>query len=266
VLAYFGIQHREGIDLMKAMFRMTAWTLAVALVVLPVVAILNGWMGGNRWPMRSLRVSGEFKLVSDQHVRESVLPLVNRGYFAVDLEQVRSNIAALPWVKQVDVRKRWPDRLEVVVSEYKPLARWGENKLLAENGEIFNAPKNAAYKLPLFEGPDARATEMMAFYSYTKPLFLGLGLQVSTVRMTARGSWNVLLSDGLEIEVGRADMQQRLARFARLMTQIKSDDSRQLVKADLRYTNGFALVWKKAEVKPSASSVTVLNMASQGST
>jgi cell division protein FtsQ len=251
---------------MKALFRMTAWTLAIALVILPVVAILNGWIGGSRWPMRSLSVSGEFKLVSDQRVRESVLPLVSRGYFAVDLEQVRNKIAGLPWVKQVDVRKRWPDRLEVVVSEYKPLARWGEKQLLSENGEIFAAPKNAIYKLPLFEGPDLRASDMMAFYSYTKPLFLGLGLQVNTVRMTQRGSWNVLLSDGLEIEVGRTDMQQRLARFARLMTQIKSDDARQLAKVDLRYTNGFALVWKKPEAKPASSSVTTQNTASQGST
>jgi cell division protein FtsQ len=251
---------------MKAMFRMTAWTLAIMLVIFPVVAILNGWIGGDRWPMRSLRVSGEFKLVSDQQVRQSVLPLVNRGYFAVDLEKVRGKIAALPWVKQVDVRKRWPDRLEVVVSEYKPLARWGETQLLAENGEIFSAPKNAKYKLPLFEGPDLHAADMMAFYSYTKPLFLGLGLQVNTVRMSARGSWNVLLSDGLEIEVGRADMQQRLARFARLMTQIRADDSRRLAKVDLRYTNGFALVWKKAEAKPARSIVTPQSTALQGST
>jgi cell division protein FtsQ len=255
---------------MKALFRMTAWALAIALVILPVAAILNGWIGGSRWPMRSLSVSGEFKLVSDQQVRQSVLPLVNRGYFAVDLEQVRSKIAALPWVKHVDVRKRWPDRLEVVISEYKPLARWGKEKLLAENGEIFMAPKNAVYKLPLFDGPDLHAADMMAFYSYTKPLFLGLGLQINTVHMSARGSWNVVLSDGLEIEVGRADMQSRLARFARLMTQVKNDDTRQLAKVDLRYTNGFALVWKKPETKPAAketsSPATPQNTASQGST
>lgn len=132
--------------MMKALFRVTAWTLAIALVVLPVAAVLNGWIGGERWPMRHLRVSGEFNLVSDQQVRETVLPNVNNGYFAVNLEQVRQNIGALPWVKQVDVRKRWPDRLEVTVAEYKPLARWGEKKLLAENGEIFAIPKKCKIK------------------------------------------------------------------------------------------------------------------------
>ena len=37
--------------MMKAFFRLTAWTLAIALVVLPVAAVLNGWIGGERWPM-----------------------------------------------------------------------------------------------------------------------------------------------------------------------------------------------------------------------
>ncbi len=232
--------------MMKAVFRLTAWTLAIALVVLPVAAVLNGWIGGERSPMRHLRVSGEFNLVTDQQVRDTVLPNVDKGYFAVNLEQVRQNIAALPWVKQVDVRKRWPDRLEVTVAEYKPLARWGEKNLLAENGEIFAIPKNAKFKLPIFEGPDASTSDMMAFYSYAKPLFLTMGLQVQSVRMSARGSWSLTLSDGLEIEVGRGEPQQRLARFARLMPQIKNDElNRQLIRADLRYTNGFALSWKQ---------------------
>lgn len=248
--------------MMKALFRLTAWTLAIALVVLPVAAVLNGWIGGERWPMRHLRVSGEFNLVSDQQVRETVLPNVKKGYFAVDLEQVRRNISVLPWVKQVDVRKRWPDRLEVTVAEYKPLARWGENKLLAENGEIFAIPKNAKFKLPLFEAPDANTSDTMSFYSYAKPLFLTMGLQIQSIQMSARGSWSLTLSDGLEIEVGRGEPQQRLARFARLMPQIKNDAlNRQLIRADLRYTNGFALSWKQA-----ASKGEVENNLQQGNT
>lgn len=247
--------------MMKALFRLTAWTLAIALVVLPVAAVLNGWIGGERWPMRHLRVSGEFNLVTDQQVRETVLPNVNNGYFAVNLEQVRQNIAGLPWVKQVDVRKRWPDRLEVTVTEYKPLARWGEKNLLAENGEIFAIPKNAKFKLPLFIGLDTNASDMMSFYSYAKPLFLGMGLQIQSIRMSARGSWNLTLSDGLEIEVGRGEPQQRLARFARLMPQIKNDElNRQLVRADLRYTNGFTLSWKQANKS------TAENKSQQGNT
>ena len=237
---------------MNALLRIAAWVLAVALVGLPIAAVLNGWIAGSRWPMRHLLVTGEFRQVSDARVRRAVLPLVQNGFFAVDLSQVRGALSRLPWVQRVEVRKRWPDRLEVSLVEYKPLARWGKDRMLSENGEIFPAPTESRSRLPLFEGQDARAAELMAFHSQAKPLFLGSGLQVSVVRLSARGSWNLSLSDGTEIEVGRGDPQLRLARFARMLPRLESADARHLQRADLRYTNGFALTWQAAAASPPA--------------
>ena len=194
--------------------------------------------------MRQLLVTGEFKQVSDARVRSEVLPYVQHGFFAVDLEQMRKRLAKLPWVRTVEVRKRWPDRLEVALVEYKPLARWGSNRMLSENGEIFPAPGGHNARLPLFDGPDNRSAELMAFHSQAKPLFLALGLQVAQVHLSARGSWNLVLSDGTDIEVGRGDPQLRLARFARMWPKLEEGGARKLSRADLRYTNGFALTWQ----------------------
>jgi len=234
----------------NALLRIVAWVLAVTLVVLPVAAVLNGWIAGSRWPMRHLRVTGEFHQVSDARVRTVVLPLVQNGFFAVDPDQVRIALAKLPWVQRVDVRKRWPDRLEVSIVEYKPLARWGKDRMLSENGELFPAPAGVVSRLPMFEGPDSQAREMLAFHSQAKPLFLSSGLQVTAVRLSARGSWNLSLSDGTEIEVGRGDPQFRLARFARLLPRLDDGDPRQLQRVDLRYTNGFALTWRAPAASP----------------
>jgi cell division protein FtsQ len=231
---------------MNALLRIAAWMLAVCLVVAPVFAVLNGWIGGSRWPMRKLLVTGEFRQVSDARVRHAVLPYVQRGFFAVDLRGLRGELGRMPWVKSVEVRKRWPDRLEVTIVEYRPLARWGAQRMLSENGELFPAPKGEGARLPLFLGPDARAAEMIAFHSQARPLFLGGGLQVSEVRLSARGSWSLRLSDGTEVEVGRDDSQHRLQRFSRLLPRLVAGEPRRLARADLRYTNGFALVWATA--------------------
>ena len=235
---------------MNALLRIAAWVLAVALVALPVAAVLNGWIAGSRWPMRRLVMTGEFREVSDARVRRAVLPLVQHGFFAVDLAQVRAALVRINWVQRVEVRKRWPDRLEILLVEYKPLARWGKDRMLSEHGEIFPAPSGVISHLPLFEGPDTRASELMAFHSQARPLFLGSGLQVSVVRLSARGSWNLELSDGTEVEVGRGDPQQRLARFARMLPRLQSIDARHLQRADLRYTNGFALTWREPAPTP----------------
>jgi cell division protein FtsQ len=239
----------------NALLRILAWVFAVALVLAPVAAVLNGWIGGSRWPMRQLVVTGEFRQVSDARVRNAVLPLVQDGFFAVDLDAIRATLAALPWVQKVEVRKRWPDRLEVALVEYRPMARWGADRMLSERGDIFPAPKGAQGRLPLFEGPDDRAPELMAFHSQARPLFLTAGLQVERVRLSARGSWNLLLSDGTEIEVGRGDPQARLSRFARLLPRLEDADARHIQRADLRYTNGFAITWREPPPTPRATPV-----------
>jgi hypothetical protein len=46
---------------MNAVLRIFVWLLALSVVALPVVAVVNGWVGAERWPLAKLRVHGEFK-------------------------------------------------------------------------------------------------------------------------------------------------------------------------------------------------------------
>lgn len=239
---------------MNVIVRLLAWTLAICLVALPVVAVLNGWIAGDRWPMRRLEVSGPFARVSADEVRATVLPQVQSGFFAIRMEPIRNAVAALPWVERVEVRKRWPDQLIVSLTEHRPFARWGHDKLLSEHGEIFAAPGNPDLSnLPEFEGPDGHSSDVVALYNQALPLFAGSGHRVLAVSLTGRGSWTLHLRDGTEVVVGRNDPQERLRRFAHLLPQIAA--ARQgtaLLRADLRYTNGFSLTWQEAPAAPGA--------------
>ena len=120
---------------MSALLRILAWTLALALVALPVVALVNGWIGADRWPLRTLRVQGELQRVDAKRVRETVLPFAQRGFFAMRLSDAQAAVAKLPWVERAEVNKRWPDVLEVHIVEHRPFAFWGEDRLLSQHGE-----------------------------------------------------------------------------------------------------------------------------------
>ena len=85
---------------MNALLRMLAWTLALALVALPVVAAVNGWMGAGHWPLRTLRVQGELQRVDPQRLRATVLPYAAKGFFAVSLGDAQAAVARLPWVER----------------------------------------------------------------------------------------------------------------------------------------------------------------------
>ncbi|MDQ3160111.1 MAG: cell division protein FtsQ/DivIB, partial [Pseudomonadota bacterium] len=79
---------------MSAMLRLMGWILAIALVALPVVAVVNGWVGGERWPMRTLRVQGDLKRMDEASLRATVLPFAKRGFFAVQPERVQKAVKA----------------------------------------------------------------------------------------------------------------------------------------------------------------------------
>ena len=139
---------------MSALLRLSGWLLAVALVLLPVVAVLEGWIGADRWPLQTLRVHGTFERVDEERLRETLLPYARAGFFAVELRQAQDDVAALPWVERAEVRKRWPDVLEVTVVEHRPFARWGDAQLLSDHGRLFPAEGiDVPAGLPHLAGP-----------------------------------------------------------------------------------------------------------------
>src|SRR3546814_8024699 len=68
VLADPGADPMNGL-LDSAALRVAVWTLALVLVALPVVAVVQGWIGAERWPLRTLRVNGALQRVDAPELR-----------------------------------------------------------------------------------------------------------------------------------------------------------------------------------------------------
>lgn len=237
-----------GGGLMNAALRIFTWLLALALVALPVVAVVNGWIGADRWPLTKLRVHGQFERVDATQLQAVVLPYAKHGFFAVRLQDAQDAVEKLPWVERAEVRKRWPDVMEIEVVEHKPFARWGEDRLLSVHGKLFPNPKGLSLEaMPQLGGPDSQTQEVVALYNESRELFAPLGLKVEGLRMDPRGSWSLVLDNGTEVVIGRADARPRLQRFARMLPQLLTRNPLHLQRADLRYTNGFALSWTAAK-------------------
>jgi cell division protein FtsQ len=245
---------RDGGVRDSAIPRIAAWVLAVALVVLPVVAVVNGWIGAERWPLRTLRVEGRLERVDPVQLQKALLPFARHGFFAVRLDDAQAAVARLPWVDHAEVRKRWPDVLEVRVVEHRPFARWGDARLVSEDGRLFAAKGVAVPKsLPRLDGPPGREAEVMALYGESRDLFAGAGLDVRALELDRRGSWSLQLSNGVDVLVGSREARSRMARFARLLPQLLAQRNGEVLdRADLRYTNGFALTWDDAPAKANA--------------
>lgn len=224
--------------------RMAAWIIAIALVALPVVGVLQGWFASDRWPVRQLQVHATFRHVSAAQIRAAVTPALGAGFFAIDLDHVRDAVAALPWVEQVEVSKHWPGALDITVEEIQPIAHWRADALLDRDGRIFKVPDGGVVNgLPRFNAPDDRVADVKAFYRTAQTDFAPYSLRVAGVDLSARGSWELTLSNGGHVIVGNDRPDQRLARFAAALPVLMRGRSNGFVYADLRYSNGFALRW-----------------------
>ena len=156
------------------------------------------------------------------------------------------------------MRKHWPDVLEVRITEHRPFARWGKDMLLSQHGRLFAANTvEVPAGLPLLDGPESRVPEVVALYNQARERLATAG-GVRGVALDKRGSWSIALADGTDAVLGRNDPESRLERFAPLLPRLAADHPGQkLVRADLRYTNGFSLTWaalpKPATNKPATN-------------
>jgi len=90
-------------------------------------------------------------------------------------------------------------------------------------------------------------------YIHTRTLFAPEGIGVERLTLDARGSWRVHLTSGTEIILGRSDAPRRLNRFARMLPGLLAQHPTSLQRADLRYSNGFALLWTTQDPLPSTT-------------
>ena len=230
---------------MSMLTRVFAWLLALALVALPLAAVLAGWVAPERWPIRRLEVTAEYRNVSDEQVRDVVAAHVGRGYFDTDAGVIGTALAGLPWVDQVEVRKRWPDRIEVRLFEHQAVAHWGQDRMLSDQGVLFQVPlPQDPQGLPRLVGPDERASEVLAFFEQARAQLRDVGLVPVGARLSRRGGWALQLDNGARIVIGRdGDPKARLARLARVLPQLMAGTPRSFERIDLRYTNGLAIAW-----------------------
>ncbi len=214
------------------------------------------------FPLRVVRVQavqGELSRLTQAQLDEALAGRVSGNFFGLDLDAVRNTLGALPWVRKVAVRRSWPDRLDVAIEEHVVLARWGDDRLVNVQGEVFEGEDEQRAALPLLFGPAASERQVTERYRAFKNILAPLGADIEPrqVLLSRRYAWRVRLANGLVVELGRDTGQdgvsaatsapaqmsvtERLSRFAQVYPQTLGQLRRRLDYVDLRYPNGFAL-------------------------
>lgn len=218
------------------------------LVRLPVFAI------------RQIQVEGEVARNSVASLRANALPHLTGTFLSMSLKQGREAFEGVPWVRHAVVKRVWPNRLRVWLEEHKPAAYWEtkpegadadsaaavELALVNSFGEVFEANLGDVEdeRLPVLAGPDGSSARMLQMWRALQTLSQTLEDGVERLDLSGRGSWRLKLERGAVIELGRgadAEVVERYARYTASITQISSRYQTQVLSADLRHADGYAV-------------------------
>lgn len=223
--------------------------LAAGLLLAGLLLGAWSWLAdAGRFPVRRVAVEGELRHLAPGAVAAAARGALAGSFFTQDLEAVRREVEALPWVREAAVRRRWPDALVVRVSERRPLARWGAGGLVDADGTVFRPAGPVPAGLPRLEGPAGSAARVTAAYRELGGVLRPWGRRIRLLRLDERRSWSLVLEDGTELVLGRGAVAWRLARFVRVAERAlgEAPPGRRAARVDLRYSNGFAVRWAPA--------------------
>lgn len=219
---------------------------AVFLIVLGAMLWIRSWfLNPLHWPIEKVEIKGDLKYVGKDTLNDVLSQYVRTNLYQLDDTNLERDLEAMPWVKDVSLRKSWPKELVVNVKEHHPIAYWGENQLLDQHGEVFDGvlPEKRE-DFPVLYSPEDKGREMGEHYLQVLKWLKDVPLKVVSLVEDGRGSWVLGFENGLSVNIGVQNQEKRLERFVVGYKKVLSKQLEKISLVDLRYTNGFAVEWK----------------------
>lgn len=248
------INNKKGLTLNQNV-RHYSWSIfAFIQPLIIILCIILGYAlysGEAKWlesfdskPITSYTITNKTQFTQDADIRDALstgIPL--KGYFGQDIKNVEKKILTIPWINKVIVRKIWTDKLSLTLFEHRPVALWNDNKLLSDQGIVFNLPLNRINKagFPILYGPESEGKRVLDAWWKIKQDLIARNLELKSIAVDKRDSWKITLSNGITLLLGRGNWTPKIDRFVKIFPQINTPDEKIISYVDLRYKYGAAV-------------------------
>ncbi|WP_159655080.1 cell division protein FtsQ/DivIB [Vibrio atypicus] len=222
-----------------------SFLLVVLLLIGSLLYSTISWMWDDqRLPLSKIVLQGELRYVSANDVQAAFAQLDHVGTFmSQDVDVLQGVAESIPWVSHASIRKQWPDVVKVFLTEHQAEAIWNGNTLLNSSGELFNGDLGQLEegRVKLY-GPEGSNLEVLSVWRDLEPKFKALHLSITSLVLNDRRAWQVILDNGIRLELGKESLEERIARFFALYKNLGSATER-VSYIDLRYDTGASVGW-----------------------
>jgi len=192
--------------------------------------------GANAMGMRiaTVSLSGQ-RQVSREEIFAAAGVTDHSSLLFLDVADARAKLEAIPWIAEATVRKLYPDRLQITVTEREPFALWqqqGKVKVIAADGTVLSEkvePRLSSLSFVVGNGAAARARDFLAVLDK----YPSIRDSVRASIYVAERRWNLKLKNGVDVRLPETNLEGALATLARLDRE-KNLLSRDITAVDLR--------------------------------
>jgi cell division protein FtsQ len=153
----------------------------------------------------------------------------------LDADAARARLMANPWIADAAVLKLYPDRLQITITERQAFALWQENahvKVVAADGTVLEPFVEHRYLgLPLVVGKGAQL--QAKDFLDVLDRYPDVSKQVRASILVAQRRWDLLLKNGIDVQLPETNAAVALARLVAL-DRDKKLLSRDITIVDLR--------------------------------
>lgn len=235
--------------------RLLAVTSLVALALVGVSygsEALYGWLDK---PIQEVVLDGSYLNFSRDEAVEVAQPYLFVGILSVDMPELVATLEEQPWVESASVARIWPNRIQISVTEHRPVMRWADKGLLSESGRVIVAPANQDYSsLPLVYSEQSTPVQLMNQFQVLATALDQVNLSIGELRQKPSGDWFARLRNGVPVELGGADLRGKIQRIIRLWQGELADVRSSVAGIDARYTNGLVVSWHSGAAPSSGNS------------
>src|SRR3990167_2389691 len=198
-----------------------------------------------RFPINTYKISAKYEHITRAEIERVLARFGNDSFILMSTNKLKNEFSKLAWANEIDVQRVWPDTLKITITEKEPAAYWNDEILTKDGQLIFTNLEDLQRQvqvkfLPQLSGPDDKRKEVLQNYQKLSKLLGEYGLRAVSLNLQPNLSWDMKLSDGVELRLGKMDIERRVQRFCKAYSAVFADRPEQISRVDLRYAHGMA--------------------------
>ena len=189
------------------------------------------------YPIEEVEVTSTTSNYDTEKINDIVASIQGQDLLSLDLSDIKRSIRSDDWIRDVEIKKSFPDTLEIIIIPQQPYVVYN-SKIMMLDGTVISASM-LPLDLPIIVDHTNDSQSSMNTMILTSKLLQKIGLDIKKVEIhdaliKVFTSTNILISD-------RINYQVNLNRLVIAFQDLQKLFKKEIKSIDMRYSNGFAI-------------------------